>query len=154
MGKGFTVSEVDGFPPVIHWDPSPVLDQLSAAGLLPHILPASNYPRQFKGVGLLPEMIDCLRRHPSMLEGEWHWLHPSVGFPRTEFRSITGSLGPGSLQVVINTETGAFEADVDLHNTQDVVNIVAHLGGEVLGSKLKRAGSAIAGWFRRKRVEG
>lgn len=147
MGEGFTVREYPEGPSVIEWEPSPVLDQILVGGCLPFIVPLSNLPRQFKGVGTMPEFLHHLRKHPDFIEGCWYHLHPDIPPPKTEFRSVTNSLGPGSLQIVINTATGAFEADVDKYNTQDVVNIGGHLGGEVLWPKLK---AFFGGLFKRR----
>lgn len=79
-----------------------------------------------------------LRHDPRFYEGIFHWLHPEVGYPRTEFRSFTHELIPGdsrSMQLVINTQTGKFYADIDRYNYQDVVNIVGHTIIEVLWPK-------------------
>jgi hypothetical protein len=108
---------------------------LDAAGLTPFIVESST-PFDGKVAGRLRLLaIPTLRRDPRFQEGIWHLLHPNVGKPKTEFRANRGELIEGSensLQVVINLKSGAFEADLDKYNTQDVVNIVGHLFGEVL----------------------
>ena len=115
--------------------------QLDAAGLTP-FLRESTSPEDGKLTGRVRLLaIPHLRRDPRFQEGIWHFLHASVGKPRTEFRSNRGELIEGSqnsLQLVINLQTGAFDADLDRYNTQDVVNIVGHMFGEV-----------VPNWFRK-----
>ncbi len=65
--------------------------------------------------------------------GDLYQLHRDVGDHLTEFRSYRGALGSGSLQMVIDTRTGRFYADIDRFNPYaDLVNILGHTFGEVL----------------------
>lgn len=120
--------------------------QLETAGLLPFLVGDldTSEPGIVRGQLRLQAILH-LRRDTRFQEGIWHLLHKRVGKPRTEFRAIRGELGHGdnSLQVVINLRTGRFDADIDLYNTQDLVNVGGHLGVEVLWKR-------IAGWFRKK----
>lgn len=65
--------------------------------------------------------------------GVLYGLHEDVGSHLHDFRSFTGQFGTGSLQIVLDDQTGAFWADVDEANPyEDVVNIVHHTFGEVV----------------------
>ena len=56
-----------------------------------------------------------------------------VGAKLTDFRSYRGVLGKGSLQIVLDKETGRFYADCDKFNIyEDLVNIFGHSFGEVV----------------------
>lgn len=80
----------------------------------------------------------ALRKDERFVEGPLSGMHPEVGEPRTEFRSVRGSLGPGSLQVVVNLQTGVCFLDVDRFSPyDDVVGFVGHTG-EVLSGWGKR----------------
>ena len=121
-----------------------VQSALWAAGLIPYILDTFSGVEDGKVAGRIRlAAIVALRKDVRFQEGIWHLLHPKVGKPRTEFRSNRGELQPGvenSMQIVINLQTGAFEADLDRYNTQDVVNIIGHLFGK---------GGVIPNWFKR-----
>lgn len=122
--------------------------QLITAGILPRVVffePHGDEDTTLRGRVDLA-VLEQLRADPRFLEGNWHYLHAAyVGEPRTEFRAVRGVLAPkSSLQFVVNYEDGRFETDVDGWNTQDLVNIFAHLGAEVIGPKIK-------GWFTRKK---
>jgi hypothetical protein len=126
-----------------------ILAQLQTGGILCYIVhqePHGEMDTTLRGIADLA-VLAALRADPRFLEGDWHHLHAKhVGSPRTEFRSVRGALAPdSSLQFVVNTVSGVFETDVDRFNTQDVANIVGHLGGEVVPNWLKKIG----GWFRR-----
>ena len=76
---------------------------------------------------------DALMIDPRFANGELHKLHKEMGFDLQDFRSYRNTFGNGSLQIVINRQTGAFYADVDGWNPyQDVVNILGHTFGEVV----------------------
>ena len=105
---------------------SEVIAQLHVAGLLPFMPKVSVGASSVSGCATLT-ILGYLRQHPAFYEDIWNFLHPEIPEPRTGFRSYTGAFGDGSTQIVICTETGHFHADVDGSNTQDVVNIVAHL---------------------------
>jgi hypothetical protein len=80
---------------------------------------------------LLSQFMHRIRHDNRFYEGPFHWLHPEVGTPRTEFRSYKSHQcsvdKKRSGQIVVNTKNGTFYADVDSHNYEDVVNTVAHL---------------------------
>ena len=90
---------------------------------------------------LSPEGRERLIQDERFLQGPWHLLHADVGPNRRDFRSINGVFGRGSLQIVVSEPSGRAYADVDRHNTQDLVNIVGHVFGAV-----------IPGWFKRKKA--
>ena len=71
------------------------------------------------------------------IEGPLGVLH-DVGEPKTEYRSVRGTFGKGSLQVVVNTETGQCILDVDRFSPYD--DVVGFLG---------HAWEVMRGWFRR-----
>lgn len=86
-------------------------------------------------LSILPALRADLRFH----EGPFHLLHADIPHPRTEFRSYRGTLGPGSMQFVINTDRGLFYADIDKFSPyEDVVGVVGHLFGEVLPHWVKK----------------
>lgn len=76
----------------------------------------------------------CLRKKPEIFqEGSLHRLHADVGKRRADFRSIKGKVCPGSLQVVVDLDSGRFYCDIDAWNPyQDLVNWVGHSFFEVL----------------------
>ena len=126
-----------------------VWEALLAAGLTPYVRTAS-FDSDRNGKGTITGTVDLrvltrLREHPHFQCGPWHMLHrDDIGEPCTEFRSLRGAFYPDrSLQVVVNTETGKYHADLDEFSAYaDVVNIVGHVFGEVVPNRLKR-------WFRR-----
>ena len=102
-------------------------------------------PRAIQGY-VRPDRLEVylhvLRHDQRFYEGIFHFLHPDVGWPKTEFRSYTGrntDLDRRSVQQVINTRTGKYYADVDQYNYQDLVNMTAHLVTEVFKFGRKRA---------------
>lgn len=113
-----------------------VIDTLQAIGCMPFI-------SSFR-VGLTTVSGRCnmrlivhLRKDKRFAETPWHLLH-DVGPSPMEFRSYRGKVVKnGSMQVVIGQETGEFEADIDLFNTQDVFNTLGHLFVEVLPNWLR-----------------
>lgn len=61
-----------------------------------------------------------------------------VGTPARGYRALRGTFGPGTVQVVVNSETGAAYADIDSWNpAEDVVGAVGHLV------------EVVSGWWRR-----
>src|SRR5688500_9593297 len=116
-----------------------VLDQLKASGYLQDF--KSHYldgDRKLYGVVRLG-LVDKLKTDARFACGPFHLLHADVGDPRIEFRSHTGKLGKGSLQIVINTDTGTCYADCDRWSPYaDLVGVVGHLFGEVLPGLFRR----------------
>ena len=114
--------------------------QLIAAGLAPYLV-GDPVLTDFAVRGHIRlTALNRLRRDTRFQEGIWHFLHADVGKPRTEFRSHRGELGPqSSLQLVVNLRTGDFYADLDKYSPYtDLVSIVGHLFGEVIGPKVAR----------------
>ena len=126
-----------------------VLSQIVAAGCTSHLIvyelhEATDEKGPWMHGFFTLAVLDVLKADKRFLSGGLHLLHPEVPRPRCEYRSITGTLGPGSLQIVINTATGCFSADVDCFNIyQDVVNIGGHTFIEVLPHFVQR-------WFRKR----
>lgn len=118
---------------------SDVLQQLTDAGYLEYLDSYVEVPERRALIGFVkPGVVAKLKLDDRFCSGPWHLLHADVGQPRCEFRSHTGKLGKGSVQWVINTETGACYVDIDRFSPYaDLVGVVGHLG-EVIG-----------GWFRR-----
>lgn len=83
-------------------------------------------------------IVKRLRNDTRFLSGPLHGLHADVGPDRMDFRSIRGSLGKGSLQIVYDPVTTMFYADCDAASPyDDVVGFVWH-AGEVIGHWFKR----------------
>lgn len=86
----------------------------------------------------VPRLIAKLRRDWRFKEGVLHGLHAELGGCRVDFRSHTGELGWGSMQICLSEETGMGMADVDHSGPYtDVVGFVGH------------AGEVIRGWWKR-----
>ena len=118
---------------------SDVHDQLEKAGLLPFVRTLDGSD----GVSINGTMtifaVNKLRADPRFREGVLGELHPEVGRPRADFRTDPGTLGKGSLQVVINERTGRFHADLDRWSPyRDLVNFFGHAFGEVLPGLFRR----------------
>jgi hypothetical protein len=150
IGDGYEIN-ANG---TVAWDPTPVIIQLTRAGLLPYLYPEMNSQGVVRGwVVPLDVLPNCLAKLMGDTErfalGGLHHLHPEVGEHRWDFRSYRGTFGPGSLQLVVDYQTGRFYADIDLWNPyQDVVNWIGH-SAEVVGPRLKRLGGWLARPFRR-----
>jgi hypothetical protein len=121
-----------------------VLAQLTASGYAEYFLvPPTEEDGAIRGVvrmDRLADLIAHLHNDQHFACGIFHGLHEKdVGHPRIEFRSHTGTLGKGSLQWVINRETGQCYCDVDRFSPySDLVGIVGHLFGEVIFGGFKR----------------
>lgn len=90
-----------------------------------------------------PAFLARLRADDRFANGVFYGLHRDVGTDLADFRSYNGVLGPGSVQIVIDTNTLAVYADCDRFNPyEDVVRFLGHTG-EVLGDGIRRL-------FRRK----
>ena len=78
------------------------------------------------------QIIDALKADKSFLAGIGHLLHGDVGDDRCDFRSIRGSFGKGSLQIVVSKQTWKLYADIDMFSPyDDVLGFFGHIG-EVL----------------------
>lgn len=118
---------------------TPVGRQLIAAGVVPFLLSVEIEPTCVRGWSY-PGLLQHLRQHEAFTEGALHGLHPEVGEDRTDFRAWRRAFGSGSLQIVIDTRTGRYYADIDQWNPyEDVVNWVGH------------AGEVLRGWWRKVR---
>jgi len=92
--------------------------------------------------GGMADLLSQLRNDDRFAEGVFYGLHRDVGHALVDFRSFRGVLGEGSLQLVIDKETGRFYADVDRWNPYaDVVNFIGHTGEVIAGF--------FGGWHRK-----
>lgn len=112
-----------------------ILAQLERAGLVPFIVdvdPSNGESSSISG-RLRCDVVPVLDTDPRFASGVLYQLHKDVGGHLTEFRSHTGALGWGSLQIVIDKRTGRFHADLDEFNPyQDLVNFGGHSFKEVI----------------------
>ena len=115
-----------------------VLEQMACAGLMPYLRTLHVNGQKVQGTAKL-SLLQVLRQDIRFVEGPLHKLH-RVGDHPTEFRSHTGELCPGSLQIVVDKRTGVFEADIDKFSPySDAVGAVGH-AGEVVVPFLKKIG--------------
>ena len=127
-----------------------ILGQFSKADLFRHVLRWDSHRGDDTSVtGVLNlDAIAMLDADPRFARGGLHHLHVEVGKHRTEFRAHPGEIGTGSLQIVIDTQTGRFYADIDKFSPYtDGVNVIGHTFGEVVPGWLKKIGRV----FRRTR---
>lgn len=120
-------------------DDTPLLMQILLAGLWNYLqdCEVSADSRSVDGIAR-PLLCDVLARDDRFLSGPLSALHPEIGSPRCDYRSLQGKFGPGSLQVVVNPETLRCHLDIDRYNPyHDLVRWIGHTG-EVAGN-----------WFRR-----
>jgi hypothetical protein len=126
---------------------SEVVRQLARAGYLSDLLEFRAVGETLLGrVDISPEneFIERLKADPRFANGVFYGLHRDVGADLIDFRSYSGELGKGSLQLVVDRVTGVCYADIDGFNPyQDVVNTLGHLFGEMLPNRLRK-------WFRRR----
>lgn len=93
-------------------------------------------------------LVERLCCDPNFKQGIFHRLHKHVGPNRTEFRSLRGQFGEGSLQIVVSRETCVLYADCDGWNVyEDLVGVFGHAVGEVAWPKLKGVGRKFKKWF-------
>lgn len=125
-------------------DGQSVLRLLGIAGLRTYVEQLRVDEHCVKGpilAGLLPQLIAHMDASEDFYRCPWHGLHAvDVGPNRVSWRSYRGAFGEdcdGSMQVVVGQDWRRFYADIDIANTQDVVNIVEHLGGEVAAPTLR-----------------
>jgi len=115
-----------------------VVLQLSEAGYITDFKHYAENGETLLGIVDLA-MIERLKADPRFAHGVFYGLHRDVGEDLIDFRSHTGVLGQGSLQLVIDKKTGQCYCDVDRHSPySDAVGIVGHLFGEVLPGLFKR----------------
>lgn len=123
------------------WHDTPVVRQLSACGALPGLIPVEvtqSVVRATATCAALTALASRLKLDHRFAHGVLHGLHADIGPNRQDFRSYRGSLGKGSLQIVLDCSTGKFYADVDRFSPyEDLVGWFGH-SGEVL-----------RGWWRR-----
>jgi hypothetical protein len=117
---------------------NPVLYQLTQSGYLPDF-----YEYQQNGQTLLGtvdlSIVERLLCDTRFANGVFYGLHRDVGHDLIDFRSYRGTLGKGSLQLVIDQVTGLCYADIDIWNPYaDLVGVVGHLFGEVIPHRVKR----------------
>lgn len=117
-----------------------VREQLFASGYLRYVSEHTEAGHGWYGrmdLAVLP----ALRADDRFASGVFWGMHQDVGSHLCDYRSFNGKFGPGSLQLVIDRETGHFWADIDRHNPyEDLVRFFGHAFTEVL-----------PGFFRRKK---
>ena len=112
--------------------------QLEAAGLTPYLVDTSASDHAVSG-RMRITAINVLRADPRFASGLLYQLHKDVGEDLTEFRAHPGEIGKGSLQIVIDKQTGRFYADIDGFSPySDVVNWIGHAFGEVVPSFFRK----------------
>lgn len=118
--------------------PREVVLQLTEAGYLKDFISYSESQGETL-MGLVRlDVIDKLKADPRFANGVFYGLHRSIGNDLIDFRSHTGELGIGSLQLVIDKKTGACYADLDHWSPYgDMVGFVGHTG-EVVGHFFRR----------------
>ena len=101
--------------------------QLEQAGLLPFVRTFDGSDGQSISGTISLFAIRKLEADPRFISGPLHLLHGEVGAHRIEFRSHRGELGSGSLQIVIDKQTGHFHADLDEFSPyDDAVGFAGH----------------------------
>lgn len=114
----------------------PVLKRLIDFGYRVHLRECEDHTTSVSGYVVNPRALIIVLRHDARFyEDCWNFLHPEIEDP-VGFREFKTPERKGSAQIVIGQVDGRFHMDVDGHNTQDVVNIAAHLGWEVILKKL------------------
>ena len=130
--------------------------KMARAGLLPFVREVSKYSQEdgapcLRGL-MNPAVIARLEHDPRFAPDPWPTLHGDVGDDPVSFRSYTNKKDAiddtgGSLQLVVDRQTGHFYADVDATNpVQDIVGTFGHWFGAVIPDLLRRP-------FRRRRRE-
>lgn len=122
-----------------------VFPQLQAAGYVDLLTPDYTLlpaPPKQRLIGFAtPEFLTRLRHDTRFKNGDFYGLHRDVGENLQDYRSHTGVLGPGSVQIVIDTTTLAVYADTDKFSPySDLVGIFGHVFGELLPN-----------WFRKRK---
>lgn len=112
-----------------------IREQLERAGYLSYVASYTPEGRGWRGRIDL-EVISLLDRDDRFAKGLLYGLHLDVGDGRNlvDYRSYTGALGRGSLQIVIDRDTGDCWIDVDRHCPyEDVVRFIGHAGEVIAG---------------------
>jgi hypothetical protein len=119
--------------------------QLEQAGYRPYLTACSANGTTLFGT-LDVNAIERLTTDPRFANGVFYGYHRDVGGDLTDFRSYRGAFGRGSLQLVVDRQTGQFYADIDKFNVyQDVVGFIGHAFGEVVPHWFKK-------WWRKNKV--
>lgn len=109
-----------------------VYEQLKAAGYLDHLASYALSENTIIGFAT-PAFLEKLKGDTRFANGMYYGYHRDVGTHLKDFRSHTGALGPGSLQVVIDTQTLAIYSDVDKFSPySDLVGVFGHVFGELV----------------------
>ena len=78
-------------------------------------------------------LLNALQTDSDFKCGVLYGFHTDLGSSLVDCRSITGTFGDGSLQIVFSQDSTNFHFDVDRFNPyQDVVNFLGHAFLEVL----------------------
>lgn len=114
-----------------------IIEQLRKARLFEFLRDVTTTESTIHGFvidGLMVDLLTQLRHDERFAEGKFYGLHRDIGHALVDFRAFRNALGEGSLQIVIDKETGRFYADVDKWNPYaDVVNFVGHTGEVIAG---------------------
>lgn len=121
-------------------------EQLKASGYLGYVTAWRVEGDGCRGTMQLEALPKLQRDTNRFASGILYGLHEDVGNHLHDFRSYRGQFGEGSLQIVIDDQTGAFWADVDEFSAyQDVVNAVGHSFGEVIPHWIQRLWRKVRG---------
>lgn len=118
---------------------SPVLQQILAAGIYRYLQDCdiSEDGTSVDGIAAVG-LVEVLRGDTRFLTGPGAALHPEIGKPRRDFRSLQNKFGTGSLQVVVNPITLKVHCDVDGDNPyHDLVRFFRH-NWTVLRNRFRR----------------
>jgi hypothetical protein len=111
------------------------LDQLRASGYLPDHCDVLG--SGVVGVLTTPT-ITRLIADSRFANGVLYGLHRDVGAHLQDFRSFSGTFGRGSLQIVVDHQTGRFYSDIDVFNPyEDLIGFFGHAFAEVVPHGLK-----------------
>jgi len=115
----------------------PVMKRLEELGLRVHFAELEDHNTSLDGYLVNPYAFCIMMSADQRFKRDiWNFLHPEIEEP-TGFREYKVPGRRGSMQIVTGRDPktkrlGKTHVDIDGHNTQDVVNIVAHIVADVI----------------------